>query len=140
LLTSKGKERGIDFQFTLDREFQRAKETGSHLTLFLIGTTDERVGVKDALLGPLEEKVKQNVCRSSDITLRCEQEKMLAALCQVDSNGAQVIEKRIEEKALKQLEKNFDPPLIIRVGAATYPEEALSEKELFEIAQERLRG
>jgi hypothetical protein len=65
---------------------------------------------------------------------------MLAALCQVDSNGAQVIEKRIEEKALKQLEKNFDPPLIIRVGAATYPEEALSEKELFEIAQERLRG
>jgi signal transduction histidine kinase/GGDEF domain-containing protein len=140
LLTSKGEKKGVHFQVTLDREFQRAKENGSPLTLFLIGTMDERVGVRDALLGPLEEKMKQNVCRSSDVTLRWEQEKLLAALCQVDANGALVIEKRIEENALKQLEKDFDPPLVIKVGTATYPEEALSEKELFEIAQERLRG
>ncbi len=137
---SKGEKRDIHFRFILDREFRRAKKNSSPLTLFLIEVIDERAGIKDSLLDPLEEKVKQCLWRTSDITLRRNHEKLLAAICEADLKGAQAILQRIEEKVLKILTKDFDPPPVIKVGAATYPEEALSEKELFRMAQERLRG
>jgi two-component system sensor histidine kinase/response regulator len=137
---SKGEKRDLHFRFILDREFRRAQKNTCPLTLFLIEVMDERAEAKDALLGPLEEKVKQCLWRNSDITLRREHEKVLAAICEADLKGAQAIQQRIEEKVLKDLAKSIDPPPVIKVGAATYPEEALSEKELFRMAQERLRG
>jgi two-component sensor histidine kinase len=137
---SKGEKRDVHFRFILDKEFRRAQKNSSPLTLFLIEVLDERDGVKDALLDPLEEKVRQCLWRNSDITLRREHEKVLAAICEADLKGAQAIQQRIEEKVLKDLTKSIDPPPVIKVGAATYPEEALSEKELFRMAQERLRG
>jgi hypothetical protein len=137
---SKGEKRDVHFRLVLDREFRRAQKNSLHLTLFLIEVMDERDEMKDAFLDPLEEKVKQCLCRNSDITLRREHEKILAAICEADLKGAQVIQKRIEDGALEHFRKGFDPPPIIKVGAATYPEEALSEKELFKIAQERLGG
>jgi signal transduction histidine kinase/GGDEF domain-containing protein len=140
LPVSKGEKRDIHFRFILDKEFRRAQKNSSPLTLFLIEVMDERDGVKDALLGPLEEKVRQCLWRNSDITLRREHEKVLAAICEADLRGAQAIQQRIEERVLKHLTKDFAPPPVIKVGAATYPEEALSEEELFRIAQERLRG
>lgn len=137
---SKGEKRDLRFRLTLDREFRRAQKNSSPLTLFLFEVMDERAGVKDSLLDPLEEKVRQCLCRNSDITLRREHEKILAAICEADLKGAQAIQQRFEEGVMKNLMRGFDPPLVIKVGAATYPEEALSEKELFKIAQERLRG
>jgi two-component sensor histidine kinase/GGDEF domain-containing protein len=137
---SKGERRDIHFRFILDREFRRAQKNSSPLTLFLIEVMDEKTGVKDALLDPLQEKLKQCLWRNSDIILRREHEKILAALCEADLKGAQAIQQRMEEKAIKDFTKSFDPPPVIKVGTATYPEEALSEKELFKIAQERLRG
>jgi len=137
---SQGEKRDIHFRFILNKEFRRAQKNSSPLTLFLIEVMDERDGVKDTLLDPLEEKVKQCLLRNSDITVKREREKRLAAICEVDLRGAQVIQKRIEERVLKDLTKDFDPPPVIKMGAATYPEEALSEKELFRMAQERLRG
>jgi signal transduction histidine kinase len=140
LPSSKGEKRDIHFRFILDKEFQRAQKTSLPLTLFLIEVMDERDNVKEIFLEPLEEKVKQCLLRHSDITLRREHEKILAALCEVDLKGAQAIQQRIEEKALKYFKYGFNPPPSIRIGKATYPEEALSEKELFNLAQERLRG
>ncbi len=140
LPTSKGEKRDLHFRFILDREFRRAQKNSSHLTLFLIEIMDERDEVKDALFDPLEEKVKQCLWRSSDITLRRDHEKLLAVICEADLKGAQAIQQRIEEKVLRHLTIDFDPPPVIKMGAATYPEEALSEKELFRAAQERLRG
>jgi two-component system sensor histidine kinase/response regulator len=137
---SKGEKRDIHFRFILDREFRRAQKNSCPLTLFLIEVMDERAEVKDTLLDTVEEKVKQYLWRNSDITLRREHEKLLAAICEADLKGAQAIQQRIEERILKDLTKSIDPPPVIKVGAATYPEEALSEKELFKIAQERLRG
>jgi two-component system, sensor histidine kinase and response regulator len=137
---SKGEKRDLHFRFILDREFRRAQKNSCPLTLFLIEVMDEGAEVKDTLLDPLEEKVKQCLWRNSDITLRREHEKLLAAICEADLKGAQAIQQRIEEKVLKYFTKGFDPPPVIKMGAATYPEEALSEKELFRMAQERLRG
>jgi len=136
---SKGEKRDIHFRLILDREFRRAQKNSSPLTLFLIEVLDERAEVKDALLDPLEEKVKQCLYRNSDITLRREHDKILVAICEADLKGAKEIQQRIEERAFKHLTKGWDPPPIIKVGTATYPEEALSEKELFRIAKDRLK-
>lgn len=51
-----------------------------------------------------------------------------------------MIQQRIEEKALKDLMQTLEPPPVLKMGAATYPEEAASDKELLRIARERLRG
>jgi hypothetical protein len=64
----------------------------------------------------------------------------LAAICEADLKGAQAIQQRIEERVLRPFTKEVNPAPIIKMGAATYPEEALSEGELYKMAQERLRG
>jgi len=140
LPVSRGEKRDLHFRLILDREFRRAQKNSSPLTLFLIEVLDERAEVIEALLDPLEERLKQCLWRNSDVTLRREHEKILAAICEADLGGAQVIQQRIEERALKHVVKGLDPPPVIKVGAATYPEEAVSQKELYKIAEERLRG
>ncbi len=140
LRISKGETKDFHFQSILEREFQRAQKNSLPLTLFLIQVTPERTEAKDNLLDLLEERVKKCLWRNTDITLRRDHVNMLVAICEADLRGAQAIQQRIEEKVLKPLVKDFDPPPAIRIGGGTYPEEALSQKELFHVAQERLRG
>jgi len=128
------------FRFILDKEFQRAQENGAPLTLFLIQVLDERGEVKEDLLDQLEEKIKQCLCRKADILLRREKEKILAALCEANLKGTQVIRKRIEEEIEKQQLDSKEAQAIIKIGTATYPEEALSKPELYRLAKERLGG
>jgi signal transduction histidine kinase/GGDEF domain-containing protein len=137
---SEGERREPHFRFILDKEFQRAQENNSPLTLFLIKVLDEGREVKEALLEQLEERVKQCLCRKTDILLRREKEKILAALCEANLNGAQVIRQRIQEGIQKDLTGGQGAPIPIKVGTATYPEEALSKAELFRKAKERLGG
>jgi len=136
----KAEKKDLHFRFILGREFLRAQKAGVPLTLFLIEVMNGKDDEKNIFLGPLEEKVKQCLWRNSDITMKREHEKTLAAICEADLKGAQVIQERIKEKVLKPFEESFDPPPVTKLGVATYPEEALSEKELFRMAQERLRG
>jgi hypothetical protein len=72
--------------------------------------------------------------------LRRERDNIWAAFCQADLKGAQVIRERIEEESQKHFMEARDPSLVIKVGAATYPEEALSKRELFRRARQQLRG
>jgi GGDEF domain-containing protein len=124
----------------LDREFQRAKENQSPLTLFLIEIREEKVDVKDTLLDQLEVQVKQCLCRKGDITLRRQKEKILAVLCEADLKGAQAVCQRIEREIKKCAMNWGDQSPIIKVGMATYPAEAFSKRELFRLAKERLGG
>ncbi|MGA2315508.1 MAG: ATP-binding protein [Thermodesulfobacteriota bacterium] len=140
LPVSAGERREPHFRFILDKEFQRAQENDSPLTLFLIQVLDERGGIEKALLDKLEEKIKQCLCRKADILLRREKEKILAALCEANLKGVQVIRQRIEEEIQKHPLEGQEAPLLIKVGTATYPEEALSKAELFRLAKERLGG
>jgi GGDEF domain-containing protein len=94
--------------------------------------------VKEALLSKLEESVKQCLCRKADILLRRDKEKILAALCEANLEGSQVIRRRIEEDIQKHLLEAGEAPVLIKVGTATYPEEALSKSELFRLARERI--
>jgi GGDEF domain-containing protein len=137
---SEGERRDPHFRFILDKEFHRAQENDSPLTLFLIQVLDERSEVKEALLDRLEIRVKQCLCRKADILLRREKEKILAALCETNLRGAQVIRQRIEMEIQKYPIEGQGATAVIKVGTATYPEEALSKAELFRLAKERLGG
>ncbi len=128
------------FRFILDKEFQRAQENDAPLTLFLIQVMNEKEEIKEPLLDQLEEKVKQCLCRKADILLRREKEKILVALCEANLKGTQVIRQRIEEEIQKHPMEGRETPVMIKVGTATYPEEALSKAELFRLAKERLGG
>jgi signal transduction histidine kinase/DNA-binding response OmpR family regulator len=136
---SKGEKRDLRFRYILDKEFQRALENHSHLTLFLIEVLEEKAEVKDTLLAQLEEKLKQCLGRKTDVVLRLGRGKILSALCEADLKGAHVIHQRIAEELQKHPITGKDVPPLIKVGKATYPEEALSKRELFRKAKDRLR-
>ena len=137
---SEGEKRDLRFRSILDREFQRAQENHLHLTLFLIEVLDARNEVKNALLNQLEEELDQRLYRRSDILLRHGEGKTLAVLCEADLKGAEVIRLRIEEELKRLPVKDKEVMSIIKVGMATYPEEAFSKRDLFRKARERLRG
>ncbi len=140
LPVSEGERRDPYFRFILDKEFHRVEENDAPLTLFLFEVSDEKGEVKNALLDELEEKIRQCLCRKADILLRREKEKILAALCEADLKGAQVIRQRIEEGIQKYASGGEEAAVVIKVGMATYPEEALSKADLFRLARERLGG
>jgi len=137
---SEGERREPHFRFILDKEYQRAQKDGTPLTLFLIQVLDETGEVKDVFLDQFEERIRHCLCRKSDILLRREREKILTALCEANLKGAQVIRQRFEEEMSKQALEGLHAPVTIKVGMATYPEEALSKIELFRLAKERLGG
>jgi signal transduction histidine kinase len=128
---SEGEKREQPFRFALDREFRLAQANTSPLTLFLIEVLEEKEESKDAVMDQLEEKVKQCLSRKADILLRRRKEKILVAICEADPKGAQIIRQRIID--------DWDMKPEIKVGIATYPDDALSKRELFEKARERLR-
>ena len=140
LYIAEGERRDLHFRFVMDKEFQRAEENSAPLTLIMIEVLDERGEVRKALLDQLEEEIKQCLCRKADVLLRREKEKILAALCQADLKGARVILRRIEEGIQKRSVEGKQAHVVIKVGTATYPEEALSKAELFRLAKERLGG
>jgi len=139
LPVAKGEKREPHFRILLDREFRRAQENLLPLTLLLIEVLEESDEVKTAALDQLEDLVRKCLCRKADLLIRREKDKILAALCETDLKGAQVIRRRIEEKAQEEFIAGREQPPVIKVGAATYPDEALSKRELFGKAKERLR-
>jgi signal transduction histidine kinase len=140
LPVSQGERRDPHFRFILDKEFHQAQENNAPLTLLLIEVSDQAGEVKDAFLSKLEENVKQSLWRKADILLKREKEKMLAALCEADLEAAQVIRQRIEEGIQNRPLEPGGTSVRIKVGSATYPEEALSKEELFKLAKERSGG
>jgi GGDEF domain-containing protein len=88
----------------------------------------------------LENLARESLCRKTDVVIRREKEKIVAALCGVDLKGARVIRGRLEGEIQKQFITGREKPLTIPVGTATYPDEALSKKDLFRKAKERLGG
>jgi len=137
---SEGERRDLHFRFIFDREFQRVQETDSSLTLFLVEIMDQKDEVKDLLLEKLEENLKKCLCRRADIVLRRKREKLLAALCEADLKAAGIIRRRLEQAIQNNPDVSLDSPPVIKMGVATYPEEADSKRELFRIAKERLGG
>ena len=140
LPVSRGEKREPHFRFALDWEFRRAQENHTAFTLFLIEVSNQSGKPQDAPLDQIEEMLKKCFCRKGDILLRRERDNIWAAFCQADLKGAQVIRKRIEGEIQKHLMEGYGRPLVIKVGAATYPEEAITKRELFRRAKTQLRG
>ncbi|MDI7261822.1 MAG: ATP-binding protein [Thermodesulfobacteriota bacterium] len=136
---SEEERREPHFRYILDREFHRAQKSDSPLSLFLIELTDRKKEIDDDLLKQLEMRVRQSLCRKGDILLIRKQEKILVALCETDLKGVQAIRQRMEDDVQKNPIKGPDGPWAIKIGVATFPEEALSKRELFRKAKEELR-
>jgi GGDEF domain-containing protein len=136
----RGEKREPQFRFILDLEFRRAQENHTPFTLFLIEVSNQRGKPQDAQLDQIAEMLKKCFCRKGDILLRRERDNIWAAFCQADLKGAHVIRQRIEGEIQKHFTEGWDHPLVIKVGAATYPEEAITKRELFRRARTRLRG
>jgi signal transduction histidine kinase len=140
LPASKSERREPYFRYVLDREFRRARQNLSPLTLFLIQVLAQNGELEDAaLFDQLEEGIRKCLCRKADILLRRNKQKILAAFCEVDLKGTQVIRERIEGEIERKSRQGWDVKPVVKMGTATYPDEALSKRELFAKAKERLR-
>lgn len=137
---SKGEKREPQFRFILDWEFRRAQENHTAFTLFLIEAL-HRAGIPERnQLNQLEEMLKKCFVRKGDTLFKRERDTIWAAFCRADLQGAKVIRERIEGEIQKHFMEDRDQPLVIKVGAATYPEEAITKRELFRRAKTQLRG
>ena len=137
---SKGEKREPQFRFALDWEFRRAQENHTPFTLFLIEVLRQRGKPENNQLNQLEEMLKKCFVRKGDVLFKRERDYIWAAFCEADLKGAQVIRQRIEGETQKHLMQGTDRSLVIKVGAATYPEEAITKRELFRRAKAQLRG
>ncbi len=137
---SKGEKRELQFRFILDREFRRAQENHTAFTLFLIEALHRAGILERSQLNQLEEMLKKCFVRKGDTLFKREQDTIWVAFCEADLKGAQVIRQRIEGEIQKHFTEGRDQPLVIKVGAATYPEEAITKRELFRRAKTQLRG
>ncbi len=136
---SRGERRDVHFRYILDREFQRARDSQTPLALLLVEIVDSRGEEKDLILPELEKIAKESICRKSDIILVREREKILAALLGVDKGGAQIVRERLQENIAEKLSTKWQPPPQVAMGIASFPEDALSARELYQKAQEDLQ-
>jgi len=137
---SRGEKREPQFRFILDWEFRRAQENHTPFTLFLIEVLGQTEKPENNQLNQLEEMLKKCFVRKGDILFKRERDYIWAAFCQADLKGAQVIRQRIAGEIQKHFMEGRDRSLAIKVGAATYPEEAITKRELFRRARTQLRG
>ncbi|NWF57041.1 MAG: response regulator [Syntrophaceae bacterium] len=135
---SQGAKKELPFRSVLDREIRRAQENLSPLTLFLL-EVEQGKGGNEALGQEVHREIQKCLCRKSDILLGREREKRWAALCEADRKGAGVIRRRMEESFKKNAAQGRPSPPVLKIGAATYPEEAPSKRELFRKAKNDLR-
>ena len=137
---ARGEKREPHFRFALDWEFRRAQENHTPFTLFLMEVSNQSGKPQDTQLDEIEEMLRKCFCRKGDVLLRRQRDNIWAAFCQADLKGAQVIRQRIEDEIQKYFLEGGDHTLAIRVGNATYPDEAFSKRELFRKAKKQLRG
>ncbi len=136
----RGEKREPYFRFILDRKFRLAQENQTPFTLFLIEAFTQTGKPESLALDQLEEILRKCFCRKGDILMRRERDNIWAAFCETDLKGAQVIRHRIEGETQKYFVEAGNPSMGVKLGAATYPEEAFSKRELFRRAREQLRG
>ncbi|MBI3011531.1 MAG: response regulator [Candidatus Omnitrophica bacterium] len=94
------------------------------------------------LLKQLELMIKQTVRRrQGDIVIRWQQGEMVVILAEVDQAGSKVIAERIKRLTTRHAFVVGGQTLTIPVvtTTATYPDEALTEDELIQITEARLR-
>jgi len=139
LPTERGERRDASFRLTMDREFMQAENKQGPLTLFLIEVPTPKNVTKEALWAQLEERVKKCLCRKADLLLKREKEKLLAAFCTTDRNGARVVLRRIKEEIQSFMRSSGDPDMVVNIGVATYPEEIQCKRDLFRLAKKRLK-
>jgi diguanylate cyclase (GGDEF)-like protein len=139
-----GEKRDLQFRYFFNREFIRASKNQCNLSLVTVLIKNfseirdifgqEKVNL---LLEALQKVLKGMVLRQADIVIHYKQGEIFVVLCENEKRGAEIIKSRIKNQirefsgdSLKQILKKS----VIGVGVATYPEEASSQRELFQKA------
>lgn len=136
---SQGERREPQFRSIFDEEFKKAQVNQTPLTLFLVESPEGDEKTPTGLPEIFEERVKKWFCRKSDRMITRRHERWLVALCEAELKGALAIRKRIEEGLKRNGSQGEDRFSKVKIGFATYPEEAASKRDLFRIAKARLR-
>ncbi len=131
--------REFQLRYLLEKEFHRAQKKDLPLSLFLIEWADSGKFLEEELFQQLETRIKRSLCRKGDVLLRMRQATLWVALCEADLKGVQAISQRIKEEMEKNPVQGPEGPIAIKIGAATFPEEAGTKRELFRKAKDRLR-
>jgi len=137
---SRGEKREAQFRHILDWGFRRAQENRSPFSLFFIEVLRQTGKPENDQRLQLEETLKKCFVRKGDILFKPERDNIWAAVCEADLKGAQVIRERIKGEIQKHFMEAGDPSPVFKVGAATYPEDAITKRELFRRAKTQLRG
>lgn len=128
----------------------QAKQRQSHCSVIMLAIAefqalkarhgDERL---DRLLKEAEHRLERSIRRKAgDIMVRSQSGQMVVVLAEMDLAGCRASGERIQQ-ALEDRPFRLgqtDQWIHVVTGSATFPEEALDEKELLRVAEERLRS
>lgn len=131
--------REIPLRYLLEKECHRARKNDLPLSLFLIEWANSGKRWEEEPSHHLETRIKRCLCRKGDVLLRLRQAPLWVALCEADQKGVQAITQRIKEEIQKDPIQGHDGSVAVKIGAATFPEEAATKRELFRLAKDRLR-
>ena len=142
--------RDANLRLLFDREFQRARKNQSSLSLIAIflenfDALQQQCGEQEArrILGELEASIKRSLYHPADIFISHKKGEILVIICETEKFGAEVICGRIErnaEKILNPLCATLTAQVRFRFGVAVYPDDALTQHELFKTALAMARG
>lgn len=150
LLTCKGERRDLGFRFLFDKEFQRAKQNYSILSILAVliegfQSIRQKVGKEkaDIILKQVEAAVDESLYHKADTFAHYKQGEIFVVFCDAEKKGVEVICKRIKENIVRSLggqESSLKQHLSIRLGTATYPVDADNQRDLFRKAVANARG
>jgi len=131
----------IFFKNALTQKFNWALQNQLFLSLFIINIETEH-GATDRILEDVENVLKETVRGKTDIIVGIKKNKSVVILSEVNSKGAIIIKNRIlkalvEHEFSTQEGKHID--VIIKLGIATYPDDATTKEELISKATEDMK-
>ncbi|MEW6618986.1 MAG: ATP-binding protein [bacterium] len=136
-------EEDIYFKDVLKRKFSFALQNRLFLSLLIVKIDNLEEGIADKMLYEVEKVCKEIVRRESDVVTGIKKNKSIAILSEINRKDAfslrdRVLNALVSYKFLTQEGRAIE--VIIRLGTATYPDDATTQDELLSKAEEETKG
>lgn len=136
-----GERRDPNFRPVFDREFRRARRHQESLSLFVIVLenlqtlqAERGAGTAAAVLSQVKDAIRTSLHRTGDVVTQRSDNDLLVVFCETEKHGAQSICRRLKERIVQRLQQHAGAPeqdIRIRIGCATYPQDADNQRDLF---------
>lgn len=141
LLEATQEKRDLHFRYLLNQRFEIARRKQVSLSLILISIknfselkTTFGEEMLTHLLETIEMILKESLFRETDILVHHRKREIFLVISETERKGAEVIKTRIKKQIHEFLVDSLKPLLekcILGIGMASYPEDALTQRELF---------